>query len=66
MKIQYIFLILGSLTLLLGTNMVFGARKFIKKAFPKGDINNATKGMKIIGVLVCVVGLMVTYFNINI
>ena len=25
MKIQYIFLILGCLTLLLGTNMVFGA-----------------------------------------
>ncbi len=52
MKLQYILLILGFTILLLGVNMIFSARKFVKKTFPKGDINNATIGMKIIGVVV--------------
>ncbi len=65
MKLEYVLLILSFLILLLGVNMIFSARKFVKKNFPKGDINNATKGMKIFGVLVCVVGLILAYFNIK-
>lgn len=65
MKIQYLLLILSFLILLLGVNMIFSARKFVKKSFPKGDINNATKGMKIFGVLVCILGLFLAYFNMN-
>jgi len=65
MEIKYILLILGFLIILVGTNMIFGARKFINKNFPKGDVNNATLGMKMVGVVVCILGLFLAYFNIN-
>ena len=65
MEFKYILLIIGLLLLLLSVNMIFSARSFVKKNFPKGDINNATKGMKIFGVLVCIIGLFLTYFSIK-
>lgn len=64
MQLQYILLILGFVLMLLGVSMIFSARKFVTKNFPKGDINNATKGLKMVGVLVTFVGLFLAYFNI--
>lgn len=64
MQLQYILLILGFVLMLLGVSMIYGARQFITKNFPKGDINNAVKGMKIMGILVTFIGLFLAYFNI--
>ena len=64
MKAQYILLNLSFLIILLGVNLIYSARKYVNKMFPKGDINNATKGLKIVGVLVSSLGLILAYFNI--
>ena len=64
MQLQHILLILAFILILLGVNMIYSARKFVTKNFPKGDINNATKGLKIVGVVVTVLGLLLAYFNI--
>lgn len=64
MQFEYILLILAFVLILVGVNMVYTARSFITKNFPNGDINNATKGLKIVGVVVCCVGLIVACFNI--
>lgn len=64
MHLEYILLILAFLLILIGVNMVYMARSFVKRNFPNGDINNATKGLKIVGVVVCCVGLVLACFNI--
>ncbi len=64
MPLQYILLILGFILMLLGVSMIYSARKFVTKNFPKGDVNNATKGLKILGIIVACVGLFLAYFNI--
>lgn len=64
MHFEYVLLILGFILMLAGVTMIYSARRIVTKNFPKGDINNATKGLKIVGVVVTVLGLLLAYFNI--
>ena len=44
--------------------MVFDARSLTKKLFGFGDQNEATKGMKIMGFFLAIIGALLVYFNI--
>lgn len=56
--------IIGLLIIFLGINMIYDGRIITKKFFGFGDQNEATKGLKILGFIITVVGGMVLYFNI--
>ena len=62
--LKIILLILGTLSALLGTIMVFDARVLSKKLFSFGDQNEATMGMKIMGFILAIIGALLIYFNV--
>jgi hypothetical protein len=62
--IKIVLLIIGVIIALLGTIMVFDARKLTSKLFSFGDQNEATSGMKILGFIFSIIGVLLIYFNI--
>ena len=59
---QIILRLIGALILLAGVILIYDARIITKKLFGFGDQNEATSGFKILGVLFCVVGAVISYF----
>ena len=60
------FNILGSAIVLIGSLILFDARRLVKKYFDFGEENNATKGMKIVGfILIIIGGLVMIVFSKN-
>ena len=55
--------ILGGVNALVGTLLLFDARRLVKKYFDFGEENNATKGMKIVGFILIIIGgvIMITF-----
>jgi len=43
--------------------MIFDARSLTKKLFGFGDQNEATNGLKILGFLMTIIGMLIIYFN---
>ncbi len=62
--IETILIIVGTIIALLGTIMIFDARKLSDKFFSFGDQNEATNGMKILGFFLAIIGALLIYFNI--
>ena len=54
--------LVGALILLLGVILIYDARIITKKMFGFGDQNEATTGLKILGVLLAIVGAVILYF----
>ena len=59
---QIILRLIGVLILLAGVILIYDARIITKKMFNFGDQNEATSGLKILGVLLSVVGAIIIYF----
>ena len=59
---QIILRLIGVLILLVGVVLIYDARIITKKMFGFGDQNEATSGVKILGVLVSLFGLAIVYF----
>ena len=60
---QIILRLIGVLILLIGVILVYDARVITKKMFGFGDQNEATSGFKILGELLCLVGLVIIYLS---
>lgn len=56
------FVILGLIFVAIGIISIYDARKLTKKLFSFQDINEGTKALKIIGLLISILGLGVIYF----
>ena len=61
--LQVILRIIGLVLLMCGVVMVYDARILTKTWFGFGDQNEATTGFKILGFIICIVGVLVIYFN---
>lgn len=59
-----ILIILGLILSMFGVICIFDARLITKKMFSFGDQNEATMGLKILGFLVYIVGIIIIYFNL--
>lgn len=62
MKVLYV---IGILIAMCGVILVFDARPITKKMFGFGDQNEATLGLKIVGFILCVIGMILIYCNIQ-
>jgi len=58
---QIILRLIGVLILHVGVVLIYDARIITKKMFGFGDQNEATSGFKILGVLICLIGLVISY-----
>ncbi len=61
--LQIILKILGLLLLMIGVVSIYDARILTKKWFGFGDQNEATLGFKILGMIICIIGAVIVYFN---
>ena len=60
---ETIFLIIGLVLATVGVILVFDARGISKKIFGFGDQNEATAGLKILGIIMGMIGTLIIYFN---
>lgn len=62
--VKAIVLLIGLIVVALGVILIYDARELTKKLFSFGDQNEGTKGLKILGVIFCIIGVLVIIFNI--
>lgn len=60
---KIIFLI-GTILAMLGVILIYDARPITKKMFSFGDQNEATLGLKLVGFLFSIIGMILVYCNI--
>ena len=60
-----VILIVSSLIALLGTVMVYDARRITRKLFSFGDQNDASMGLKMLGFIIAMIGALIFYFRIQ-
>ena len=60
-----VILIVSSLIALLGTVMVYDARRITRKLFGFGDQNDASMGLKMLGFIIAMIGALIFYFTIQ-
>ena len=60
---KIIFLI-GTILAMLGAILIYDARPITKKMFSFGDQNEATLGLKLVGFLFSIIGMILVYCNI--
>ena len=60
-----VILIVSSLIALLGTVMVYDARRITKKLFSFGDQNDASMWLKMPGFIIAMIGALIFYFTIQ-
>lgn len=60
--LQVIIKLIGILLILLGVIFIYDARILTKKFFGFGDQNEATSGLKILGLIIAIVGGLIVYF----
>lgn len=58
-----ILFILGIILAMFGVILIFDARPITKKMFGFGDQNDATLGLKLVGFLISVIGMILIYCN---
>lgn len=56
-------LIISVIFLVIGVKFIFDARPIVKKYFSFGQENDATLGLKFLGVLFTLIGALIFYFN---
>lgn len=61
---ETIFLIIGLILSVIGVILVYDARDISKKVFSFGDQNESTAGLKILGFIMGMIGVLFIYFNI--
>lgn len=61
---KVVLIVVGTLISLVGVIMVFDARHLTKKLFSFGDQNEGSKGLKILGFFISIIGALLVYFNI--
>lgn len=61
---ELIFLVLGLVLSTIGVISVYDAREIAAKLFGFGDKNEATAGLKILGFIMAMIGVLIIYFNI--
>ncbi len=61
--LQIIVKLIGLLFVLFGVILIYNARTVTKKFFSFGDQNDATKGLKMIGFIIAIIGALILYFN---
>lgn len=61
--LQIILKIVGLALLMCGVVMLYDARLLTKKWFGFGDQNEASLGFKMLGLIFCIIGGLVIYFN---
>lgn len=61
---ETIFLILGLALACFGVILIYDAREITKKMFGFGDQNEAASGLKILGFIMSMIGVLVIFFNI--
>lgn len=54
---------LGIIALMIGVKLVYDARPIVKTYFSFGQENEAVLGLKIIGFVLAIIGLVLLYFN---
>ena len=60
---ETIFLILGLIFVTSGVIMVYDARSLTKRLFSFGDQNEASLGLKILGFIMSIIGVLIIYFK---
>jgi len=55
-------LFIGIIALVSGIKFIYDARLIVKKYFTMGDLNDATLGLKILGLILVVLGGLIFYF----
>lgn len=61
---ETIFLVLGLILSVAGVILIYDARDIAKKVFGFGDRNEAAAGLKIVGFIMAMIGVLIIYFNI--
>lgn len=59
-----ILFLIGTIIAMLGVILIYDARPITKKMFGFGDQNEATLGLKLMGFLLSIIGMLLVYFNI--
>ena len=59
-----ILFMLGIIIAMFGVILIYDARPITKKMFSFGDQNEATMGLKLVGFLFSVIGMILVYYNI--
>ena len=59
-----IILLIGLIIIALGVVCIYDARELTQKLFSFGDQNEGTSGLKILGVLFCIIGILMVIFNV--
>lgn len=56
-------LFIGVVSAVIGVKLVYDARPIVKKYFSFGEKNDATLGLKMIGTLLLIIGVLLMYYN---
>lgn len=59
-----IFLIIGLILSVIGVICIYDARSIASKLFSFGDKNEASAGLKILGFIMAIIGVLIIYFNL--
>ncbi len=59
-----IFLAIGLILCTAGVILIYDARDISRKVFGFGDQNEASAGLKILGFIMAIIGVLIIYFNI--
>ena len=60
--LQIVLKFIGAIIALFGVILIYDALILTKKLFGFGDQNEATSGLKILGVMISLVGTLIIYF----
>ena len=55
--------LIAVIVILIGVILVYDARIITKKMFGFGDQNEATSGLKILGWLIAIIGILIMFFT---
>lgn len=61
--IETIIKFISVLIILIGVILIYDARIITKKIFGFGDQNEATSGLKILGWLIAIIGILIMFFT---
>ncbi len=56
-------LFIAIILLITGVKFIFDARPIVKKYFAFGEENDATLGLKLLGFLCSIIGMLIIYFK---
>lgn len=60
--LEIVLKLIGAIIILIGVVFIYDARIITKKLFGFGDQNEATSGMKILGVILSLIGALIVFF----